>query len=267
MDDTGVAFYQQSQVVLADLGHMNGLEARTEQPEAAQACQRAFAGLFDGLLHLEGGLVHVHMDCGIQLFGDYPDLLQVGIAHGIGRVGAERDLDARVVLEIAEQLDALADRLIGAAGAGNREVEDRNCDLCAYAAVVHAIAGDLGVEVHVREAGDATLELLGDGQVGAITYEGFIDPLGLGGPDVFFQPGHQGQVIGQAAKQAHCRVPVGVDQAGAEQHARQFAHFAGRQLQRRGPWPDKGNAPIADAHAMFLEHHASRFDRYQPGWQ
>lgn len=60
---------------------------------------------------------------------------------------------------------------------------------------------------------------------------------------------------------------VGVDQARAEQHARQLAHLGGGQLQCRGPWPDKGDATIADAQAMFLEHHAGRFDRYQPSRQ
>ena len=52
---------------------------------------------------------------GVELFGDHADFFQVGIAHGVRRVGTEGDLDARVMLEVAEQLDTLADGLVGLA--------------------------------------------------------------------------------------------------------------------------------------------------------
>lgn len=172
-----------------------------------------------------------------------------------------------MVLEVAEQLDTLANRLVGTAGAGDREVEDRQCDLRTHTAVVHAVTGDLGVEIHVREAGDAALDLLGNGQVGTVAHERFIDPLGFGWPDVLFQPGHQWQIVGQAAEQGHGCMAVCIDQAGAEQHAGQFTHLLRRQLQRRVPWPDKGNAAIADTQAVLLEHHPSGLDGYQPGRQ
>jgi hypothetical protein len=189
------------------------------------------------------------------------------VAHGVGRVGAEGDFDARVVLEVAEQLDALTNGFVRRAGAGNREVENRDRDLCANAALMHALAGNLGEEIHVREAGDAAFDLLGDGQVGAVADEILVDPFGFGRPDVVFQPGHQRQVIGQAAEQAHRRMSVGVDQAGAEQHVRQFAHFAGIKLQGGGTWADEDDASVADAQGMVLEDNASGFDGYQPGRQ
>ncbi len=43
MDDAAVTFYQQSQVVIADLGHVNGLEARPEQSQAPKARQEELA--------------------------------------------------------------------------------------------------------------------------------------------------------------------------------------------------------------------------------
>ncbi len=180
---------------------------------------------------------------------------------------AEGDLDALVMLQIAEQLDTLANGLIRAGGARNREVEDRNGDLRAHSTVMHAFAGDFGEEIHVREAGNAALDLLGDGQIGAVTNEVFIDPFGFGRPDVVFQPGHQRQIIGQATEQRHSRVTVGVDQAGAEQDTGQFAHFSGVTLQRFAARADKHDATVADAQAMLLEHNACGFDGYQPGRQ
>ncbi|MNI74842.1 hypothetical protein D3C73_1309530 [compost metagenome] len=132
---------------------------------------------------------------------------------------------------------------------------------------MHALAGNLREEVHVRETGDAAFDLLGDGKVGAVAHEVLVDPLGFGGPDVVFQPGHQWQVIGQAAEQCHRRVPVGIDQAGAEQHVGQLAGFGCVKLQCGGTWADKHDASITDAHAMFLEDDTSGFDGYQPGRQ
>ncbi|MNN98203.1 hypothetical protein D3C81_2175360 [compost metagenome] len=56
-------------------------------------------------------------------------------------------------------------------------------------------------------------------------------------------------------------MPVGIDQSGAEQRARQFADFGCLKLQGFITWTDEGNSPVTNAQAMLLEHHASRFDR------
>jgi len=82
---------------------------------------------------------------------------------------------------------------------------------------------------------------------------------------VLFQPGHQRQVIGQAAKQGHGGVPVGVDQARGEQRVGQFADFRGAILQGLGAWADEHDVPVADAQAVFPEDDAGRLHRHQPG--
>ncbi|MNP31091.1 hypothetical protein D3C76_1241970 [compost metagenome] len=156
----------------------------------------------------------------IELFGQYPDFFQVFIANGIRRVRTKGYADTGVMLEVAEQFDALVQCMVGIACPGDGEIQDRNGDLGAHAAFMDALAGRLGEEIHVREAGDTTLELLGDGQVSAVAHECFIDPASFGWPDVLFEPGHQGQVIGQAAEQRHRGMAMGVDQAGREQASR-----------------------------------------------
>ncbi|VVN34582.1 hypothetical protein PS639_04994 [Pseudomonas fluorescens] len=246
---------------------MNRLEARPQEAQAGEAGQRAFAILLDRLLHFEGGFVDVHVNRGVQFFGDHPDFLQVFVAHGVGCMGAEGDFDTLVVLEIVEQFDALANGVVRRAGARDRKVEDRNGDLPANAAVMDALTGNLREEIHVREAGDAAFDLLGDRQVGAVANKGFVNPFGFGRPNVVFQPGHQRQIIRQAAEQRHRGMPVGIDQARAEQHVRQFADFACLKLQCRGTRADKDDAPVADAQGVLLEDNASGFDGYQPGRQ
>ncbi|MNP20856.1 hypothetical protein D3C76_1134500 [compost metagenome] len=180
-------------------------------------------------------------------------------AHGHG--------DARVMTQVAEQFDAQVQGFFGAARARDREIQQRHGDLCADAAVMYPFAGDLGEEVHVGKAGDAAFDLLGNGQVGAIANKILIDPATFGRPDVLFQPGHQRQVVGQAAEQGHRRVAVGVDQPGAEQAAWQLAGFGGDEALGLGPGADENNLPVANAQAMILQYHPGRFDRHQPGRQ
>ncbi|MNY06563.1 hypothetical protein D3C86_1393250 [compost metagenome] len=220
--------------------------------------------LLEGLLHLVGGLVHVHVDAGVELLGQHAHPLQAVVADRVGGVRAEGDLDARVVAQVAEQFEAVAQRLVGVVGAGHREVQHRNGDLRAHAAAMGHLAGDLREEVHVGEGGDAALDLLGDGQCGAVADEVLAHPLGLGRPDVLLQPGHQRQVVGQAAEQAHRRVAVGVDQAGGQQHARQLAALAGGDGQRLLARGEQGDAPVADAQRMPAQDHAGRLHRDNP---
>ncbi len=267
MDDAAVMLDQQGQVVVVDLGHVHGLEARAEQAQAGQAGQRALAVLGDGLGHFLRGFMHVHVNAGIQLVGQHAHLFELVVADRVGCVRAEGDADARVLLEIVEQLQALAQRLGGVERAGDGEVQHGYGDLRTYACLVHALDGRLRVEVHVGEAADAALDLFGDGQVGAVADEGLVDPFALGRPDVLVQPGHQRQVVGDAAQQGHRRMAVGVDQAGGEQAVRQFAHLAGGMAQGLGARGDQYDVPVANAQAMLAQHHASRLHGHQPGRQ
>ncbi|MCY1439940.1 hypothetical protein D9M71_561940 [compost metagenome] len=164
---------------------MHGLEARAEQAEPGEPGHRPFAAQLQALLDLEGGFLDVHMNAGIQLLGQHADVLQLVVADAVGRMGAEGHLDPRVVLEVAEELDATADGLGRVDRAGNREVQHRDRQLGLDARGVDDGAGLGREEVHVGEAADAPFDLLGHGQLGAVPDECLVDPLGLGGPDVF----------------------------------------------------------------------------------
>ncbi|CRR41992.1 hypothetical protein PAERUG_E16_London_17_VIM_2_04_14_05327 [Pseudomonas aeruginosa] len=267
VDHRAVGFHQHRQVVVVHLGHVHRLEARAEQAEALQAGQRALAVAFQGLLDLEGGLVDVHLDAGVEFLGEHQDLLQLVVAHRIGRVRAEGDADARMMLEVVEQRHALADRLGAVAGAGNREVQHRYRHLGAYPAVVYHAADGLWIKVHVGKAGDAAFHLFGDGQFGAVADEVLADPLAFGRPDVLLQPGHQWQVVGESAKQAHRRVAVGVDQPGGEQHAGQLADFRGALAHGLLAWRDQGDPAVADAQSVVAQHHSGGLHGDDPGRQ
>ncbi len=233
MDHAGVAFHQQFQVVIADLRHVLGLKTR-------------LLTLLDSLFDFERGLVHVHLDHGVQLIGDDPDLFQVVVTDGIRCMRAKSDFDARVMGEVVEQLYAVMQGFVRGAGARNREVQHGHGNLRAHTAGMDTFGRDLGVEIHVRETGDTALELFGNRQIGAVMHEIFIDPFAFGRPDMVLQPGHQRQVVGQAAKQGHRRVTVGVAQPGLH----------GILPQRLGPWTDIDDATVANADTVVLEYHA-----------
>ncbi|MCY1545643.1 hypothetical protein D9M68_815950 [compost metagenome] len=171
------------------------------------------------------------------------------------------------MLEVVEQRQPFAQGFVGIAGAGNGEIQYRNGDLGANAALVYQFAGCFGKEVHVREAGDATLELLGDSQFGAVQDEVLVYPFGLGGPDMLLQPVAQRQLIGHAAEQAHGRMAMGIDQSRCQQSVGQLAHCQRLVLECFGTRCDQGDAAVADAQTVLVEHHARRLDRHQPGWK
>ncbi len=108
MHDAAVVLHQQCQILVIDLRHVHRLETRAEQAEAGQAGQRAFAVLGDGFGHFLGGFVHVHMNAGIQLVSQYANLFQLVVADRVRRVGAKGYADARMLLEVIEQLQACA---------------------------------------------------------------------------------------------------------------------------------------------------------------
>ena len=264
MDDAAVAFHQALQVFVVHLGHVHRLEARAEQAQALQARQRPLAMGVQALLHFQLGFMHVHLDVGVQLLGQHHDLAQLLVGHRVGGVRAEGRRQARVMAQLVEQLQGLAHRVAGIQRARHGEIHQRHAELRAHAGAMRYLAGHPRVEVHVGKAGDAALELFGDGQLAAVADEILVHPDRFGRPDVVLQPGQQRQVVGQAAKQAHGGVAVGIHQPGGEQHAGQFAHLAGLQAQGLFARGEQGDAPVADAQRVILQHHAGRLDRNQP---
>ena len=81
-------------------------------------------------------------------------------------------------------------------------------------------AGHVVAEVvHIREGGRPALQHLHRGEQGAPVDEVGGDERGLGREDVVVEPGHQREVVGEAAQQRHRRVAVRVDQAGDDEVA------------------------------------------------
>nr|GFB63568.1 methylthioribose-1-phosphate isomerase [Tanacetum cinerariifolium] len=129
-----------------------------------EAGEGAFLTLLNGVVDLECGLVDVHLNHRVQFVGDDPDFFEVFIADRIRGMRAQGDFDAIVMGQVVEKLDADVQGFVAIARARNREVQHRHGYLRAHPAVVHALAGDLGEKVHVREARNAALKLLGNGQ-------------------------------------------------------------------------------------------------------
>ncbi len=85
----------------------------------------------------------------------------------------------------------------------------------------------------------------------------------LGGPDVLLQPGHQGQVVGIAAQQAHAGVAVAVDQPRQQHLPGQFNDLA--RLMLAPPSRQQGGNTIArKRHAVVFQHLAMGNHRHDP---
>ena len=249
----------------AELGHVHRQQARGEQAETLQARQGMDGVRLQGLVQLVGGLEHVHVDGQVQLLGEGEDAGQGLVGDGVGGVGGEGGADEGVTAVFVVQGQALAQVVLRAARPGGGEVEDDEPHHRPHPRLVGGARGLVGVEVHVVEAGDAAAQHLRHGQLGAVEDELGGDEALLRRPDVFLQPGHQGQVVGEAAQEVHGGVGVGVHQAGDEGVAveGQLRRGAVAVLGRGGGQAIE-DAPVAQDQAVVLQDPPARGHGHDP---
>lgn len=144
--------------------------------------------------------MNVHMNACVRLRDEDAHFFQTVVADGIGRVRAERNANPRMVLEIVEKSDALAQRFACVAGSRNGEVHYRNGDLSSHPTSMYNFTGDIWKEIHVRKAGDTALQLLGNRQFRAGLDEGFVNPTIFRRPDVIVQPILERKIVSKSAK-------------------------------------------------------------------
>ena len=108
---------------------------------------------------------------------------------------------------------ALAQVVLRIACIRGREFDQDNTEGSSHAAVDCGPACLLGKEIHVVEGGDAAFQHFGAGESGAVINEPLGDVPSFGRPDVFGQPVHQCEIIGEPAKQCHRRMRVQIDES------------------------------------------------------
>jgi hypothetical protein len=86
----------------------------------------------------------------------------------------------------------------------------------------------------------------------------------FGWPDVFLQPVHQRQVVGQAAHQAHCGVGVQVDQAGDQDVILKGDFLAGLEAVAGLVTREQGNDAAVMHGDCVINQHYVRGDRSNP---
>ncbi len=224
------------------------------------------------------------MDRRIHFAGIDGDAPEGVVADGIGRMGAEGDAQQRVVPGLVVERQALArgqadvaahrslgrteralvQALLGGGCPGRGEIEDREGDLGADAAMARHRRDGFGEEVHVGETGGAAGDHLGDGEPGAVGDEIGTEPARFGRPDVAFQPRLERQIVRQATQQRHCGMAVGIDQPWHQQVVGQVQGLAGlvaalglgaRQQREDAPVADHAGAVLVDRAAGHHGHH------------
>ena len=178
---------------------------------------------------------------------------------------AERDTQARMVLEIVVQRDTFAQRFISVARSWDREVQHRNRYLCPNSMLMNELADHVREEIHIGKAGDAALELLRDRKLASGLYERFVYPSAFRWPNVLAQPRHQGQVVSQSAKQSHGSVPVRIDKSRSQKHSGEVPSFPGDVLDSLLTRGYEYDAPVTDAQCMVLQNNTGRLNRDEPG--
>ncbi len=73
----------------------------------------------------------------VHLSDQYADVLKLVVCDRVGSVRPEGDRNARVMLEVVEECNAVAQGLVSVASAGDGKVQYRDGDLRAHAILVY----------------------------------------------------------------------------------------------------------------------------------
>ncbi len=187
---------------------MNPDEARADQAEFLQTLQRAFAMLGNGIGDFLTGFVDVAVDGQVQLLGERGDALEGAVGDRVGRMRGQTETDQRITAKGFAGGQALGDVIVGVAGVVAGELQRGDAECRAHAEFRRRLGGGVGEEIHVVEAGDAAEQHFGTGQARSVEHELARYVGSFGRPDVLLQPFLQGQVVGDAAHQAHGGVCV-----------------------------------------------------------
>ncbi|MPM67171.1 hypothetical protein SDC9_114088 [bioreactor metagenome] len=126
----------------------------------------------------------------------------------------QAEIDQRLVQPFLANGQPLVDVVGGIAGVRGGKFQCGDTQRCAHAGFCGSTGGGVRIEIHVVEAGDATFQHFGAGQAGSVIDELRREVGAFGRPDVFLQPLHQRQVVGDASHQGHRGMGVQIDQAG-----------------------------------------------------
>ncbi|KAG0737444.1 hypothetical protein G6F24_017949 [Rhizopus arrhizus] len=103
------------------------------------------------------------------------------------------------------QFTGLGEVLVVGLGPSGGEIDDHRADQRAETVLLVDRGLHVAEEVVLIGAGGTATQHLGDGQRGAVGDELGADHRRFHRPDVLLQPGHQRQVVGDAAQQARPR--------------------------------------------------------------
>ena len=244
---------------------MHADELRPEQAELAQAFERPHAVGGQALVDLVVRLVDVDVYRQIELGAVGGHLLQGRIAGRVGRVRRQAEGDQRIVADAVAQAEALLQVAVRVGSVGGGEIDHDEAGGDALMRRQGRLDRRAGEEIHVVEAGDAALQHLDAGQPGAVLDELGRRPFRLGRPDVFLQPGHQRQIVGEAAQQAHRGVGVQVDQARDEGVAGQAIAFPRLVMMIGvGAGQDIDDTALIEDEAVLFQDGRRRLDRNDP---
>ena len=142
-------------------------------------------------------------------------------------MGCAGDVNQRMTAVFIVEPQAFVNIVIRSFAVGCWKIQYGKAYLTAHSRIAHSFGNGLIKEIHIRKAGGAAGNHLSHSQPSAVANKLFADMARLRRPDMLFQPGPQGQVVGIAAQQAHGTVAMGIDQPGHQYMVVQGFSFDG----------------------------------------
>ena len=175
-------------------------QAVVDQSERIQARDLAHAVQADRVGNFLCSFVQVTVHRHVELVGEQADPLETGVAHRVRRVrrktGANQIVATIQIVHFAGAIEVFVLRLCPR----SRKIDDRQADQRTETMTAISCSCHVREKIILAAAGGATAQHFGDRQLDTVGDEFGPDHRSLDWPDVFGQPAHQRQIVGDAAQ-------------------------------------------------------------------
>ena len=195
---------------------MGGERPRPPEPDRLEIPGRRRLMLLARDLDLVLGLGQVDDERHLVAAGQRRGSPQGRLVVRVQRVGGHRRHDQRVALELLDEAFGAGQPLGRRLRIGDGKLDDRLAEDAAQTRFPRRAADFLLEVIHVGIGRRARLDHLERRQARPDAHHRGRHGLGFRGEDVFLQPLHQREVVGQTAIHDHRRVRVGIDQPGQD---------------------------------------------------
>jgi hypothetical protein len=141
-------------------------QRRAQQPQAAQAFNRAHPETLQAVVDFLRGFMQMEMNRQLDLFGEGQHAGKAPVADGVRRMRGEAERQQRFIQQLVANRQPLGQIVVRVGCIVARKIDRDQADCGADSRSQHGVRCRCGKEVHVVETGDAAAQHFGAGKQG-----------------------------------------------------------------------------------------------------